>query len=67
MFENDGTVNDKTPTSNIVIPEDIIEHIDWPFLNKDLETGILALIYETRYNILIVWTSDESYEYIKQL
>ena len=56
MYENDGTVNDEVPSTNTVIPEGIIEHIDNPFL-----------IYETRYHILIVWTSDEAYDYIKQL
>ena len=66
MYENDGTVNDEIPTSTVVIPEDIIEHNDYPFLNRDLEKGILALNYETQYEILIVWTSDEAYEYIKQ-
>ena len=65
MYDNDGTVNDEISTTSLVIPEDIIEHIDDPFLNKDVEKGILALIYETRYHILIVWTSDEAYNYIK--
>ena len=67
MHNKDGTVNDDINTSKLLIPEDLPEHIDNPTLNKDLETGILALIYETRDEVTIVWTSDEAYDYIKNL
>ena len=67
MYEDDGTVNDEIIPNVVQIPEGIVEHIDNPFLNIDLEEGILAFIYESRYNILIVWTSDEACSYIQEL
>ena len=66
MHNKDGTVNDDK-TTELIIPEEIPEHNDNPNLNRDLESGILAFIYESRDEVMIVWTSDEAYDYIKQL
>ena len=50
-----------SPTyKQVVISEGIIEHIDSLFLNFDLEDGILAFVYESCYEIRIVYTSPEA-------
>ena len=66
----DSTVNDENTSntsSTMYIPEEMPEHVDSPFLDRNVDTGILAIIYENSDEILIVWTSDEAYEYIEQL
>ena len=57
--EEEGTLNEEN-NSSIYIPEDINEHVDNVFINKSLEDGILAYIYETSDEIVIVWTSHEA-------
>ena len=61
--QENGTISD-TVTSNVSnpIPVDIPEHVDNPFLNTEIEDGILALIYETQDEVITVWTSQEACE-----
>ena len=49
--------------SDIHIPEGIHEHVDSVYLNFDFKDGILAFIYETRYGVIIVWTSEEAQQF----
>ena len=44
----------------VCIPEGIHQQQDYPFLNCDLESGILAFIYENSSDYFIVWTSPEA-------
>ena len=43
------------------IPKDIPEHVDNPFLNRDLRTGILGFRYETKsQGMSLVYSSLEA-------
>ena len=56
--EQNGTVNETNTSSDI--PVDIPEHVDNPFLDTDIEEGILGFIYETKDETVTVWTSEEA-------
>ena len=64
-FLPDGTLNADISFSSVVIPEGIPEHIDNPFLECDLnsETAILGFIYESGYETIIVYTSEEAEQF----
>ena len=44
--EQDGSVNESYPNSDI--SSDIPEHVDNPFIDTDIEEGILGFVYETK-------------------
>ena len=62
--EEDGLVNTENSTGDLVLPEDIHEHVDSVYLNFEVncEHGILAFIYEAGNEVFIVWTSNEAIE-----
>ena len=66
LFDKQGTLHeDENPnsiSSQIIIPDDIHEHIDSVYLNFDLEEGILGFFYETSHKIFFVWTSPEAHD-----
>ena len=65
--EDNGSVNEQNTNSDLIpIPIDAPEHIDHPFLNKE-GNGILALIYETKDQIITVWISEEAFELGNQI
>ena len=58
-YDEEGTIIEEN-SHETDIPEDISEHVDNVFLNRDLYNGILAFIYETKDQLIVVWTSDEA-------
>ena len=56
--EQDGSVNENVQSNHI--PNDIPEHVDNPFINTDIEEGILGFVYETKDESVTVWTSEEA-------
>ena len=53
FYTEEGEINEQENTV-------IHQHIDNPLLDDNLETGILAFLYETSYGIRIVYTSFEA-------
>ena len=62
--EEDGSVVEENNHQGLYISDAIHRHIDTVYLNFDAnsEEGILAFIYETGDETLIVYTSDEAME-----
>ena len=60
-FDENGAINERSNLNNVV-RDGIEEHVDSPFLNKDLDDGILGFIYKNADEIIIVWTSKEAEE-----
>ena len=54
--EEDGSVNQENSNDSVFIPETIHHHVDSLLLNFDidLDTGILAFIYEAGNKVFII-------------
>ena len=53
-------MNKENHNTEILIPENIHEHVDSVYLNFDVESGILGFVYEAGNEWFIVWTSVEA-------
>ena len=64
--EEDGSVvQENNNSTELVIPENIHEHIDSVYLNFEIQSPdcILAFIYEADNEMkFIIWTSDEAFQ-----
>ena len=58
VYNSHGEIETEVQTNNI--PVDLPEHVDWPFLNRDVPRGVLGFRYETKTNMLIVYSSVET-------
>ena len=58
LYNPDGEIIEQQ--TEIYVPDEIHEHVDSVFLNRDLENGILGFMYETSYAVIVVWTSEEA-------
>ena len=67
LYQEDGSVNVDESYVTSVIPETIHHNIDSVYLLKyfDLshEHAIFGFVYESGYELIIVYTSDEAQEY----
>ena len=62
------TNNLTTVESVCVVPSDLPEHSDNPFINRDLRSGILGFRYENKSDgMFIVYTSIQSKTYCKMM
>ena len=59
LDEEGGLIKEDT----LILPEGIHEHADSVYLNFDFKDGILAFVYETKDNLIIVWTSPEAEQF----
>ena len=67
LFLEDGSLNVDESYIQAVIPESVHQHIDSVYLNFDVDEGILAFVYESGYEIIIVYTSPEAEEFCEGL
>ena len=61
LYDENGAF-DEVEESQVIIPDDIHEHVDSVFENIDIEDGILGFIHETSYGLFFVCTSVEAQE-----
>ena len=64
-FLTDGSVNAENSYVSVVIPDDLLKHNDNPFIETDInsENAILGFIYESGYETIVVYTSEEAEKY----
>ena len=67
LFLKDVTINVDDSYKEAVIPESVLHHTDRVYLNFSVQDGILAFVYESSFEILIVYTSSEAKEICKGL
>ena len=70
-FRDDGSINTDDSYNPTIIPDSILHHIDSVYLSHlfDIEhdNAIYSFVYESGYEILVVYTSDEAEELCENL
>ena len=67
LFDQDGALIEPQPEVITSLPDSLPEHVDDVSLNRDVECGIIAFIYETSHQYIVVWTSKEAMELCEQM
>ena len=69
LYNEDGELNTDESYLPVHIPPGLQQHSDNLFLNSDinLEYSILGFVYESSYEVLIVYTSDEAEELCEEI
>ena len=63
LYDEDGSLHtDESFNPTIIIPEGMHEHVDSVYLNFDLDDGILGFVYESGYEVIVIYTSPEAEE-----
>ena len=64
LYKEDGELNIDQSYAPNIIPPDVHQHADSLFLNSDInsEDSIFGFIYQSSYEVLVVYTSDEAEE-----